>query len=156
MTEFFHAGFGHYFLTADPDEIDALDRGAISGWTRTGQAFSAYANAPGDGADVCRFFSRAFAPKSSHFFTANAAECELVKQYPAWTYEGVGFDAPVPDAGGLCPHGMLPVYRLYNDGQGGAPAHRYTTSLSVRSEMMLAGWVPEGYGPEGVIMCAPW
>jgi len=40
-------------------------------------------------------------------------------------------------------------------GQGGAPAHRYTTSLSVRSQMLAQGWISEGYGDNSVIMCAP-
>ena len=48
----------------------------------------------------------------------------------------------------------MPVYRLYNNGQGAAPNHRYTTDLSVRSQMMSQGWVPEGYGSVGVIISA--
>ena len=51
--------------------------------------------------------------------------------------------------------GTTPVYRLYNQGQGGAPNHRYTTDLGVRSQMLAQGWVPEGFGPVGVVMCAP-
>jgi hypothetical protein len=47
------------------------------------------------------------------------------------------------------------VYRLYNDGQGGAPNHRYTTDFAVRAQMIAHGWVPEGYGDLGVIMCSP-
>ena len=46
----------------------------------------------------------------------------------------------------------LPLYRLYNDGMGGAPNHRYTTSLTVRAAMIEAGWIPEGSGI-GVIGC---
>ena len=30
----------------------------------------------------------------------------------------------------------IPVYRLYNNGQGGAPNHRYTTSLATRTQML--------------------
>jgi len=44
---------------------------------------------------------------------------------------------------------------LYNNGQGGAPNHRYTTSLAVRSQMLAKGWVSEGLGDNGVTMCAP-
>jgi hypothetical protein len=47
------------------------------------------------------------------------------------------------------------VYRLYNDGQGGAPAHRFTTNLAVRAQMLAQGWLLEGYGAGGAIMCAP-
>ena len=49
----------------------------------------------------------------------------------------------------------LPLYRLYNDGQGGAPNHRYTTSPTVRAAMMGRGWTPEGMGSLGVIACVP-
>ena len=46
----------------------------------------------------------------------------------------------VPDSAGNCAAGMQPVFRLYNNGQGGAPNHRYTTSLAVRSQMLAKGW----------------
>ena len=55
----------------------------------------------------------------------------------------------------LNPAGTTPVYRLYNEGQGAAPNHRYTTDLALRSQMIAKGWTPEGLGALGVIMCAP-
>ena len=61
----------------------------------------------------------------------------------------------VPDSAGNCAAGTQPVFRLYNNGQGGAPNHRYTTSLAVRSQMLAKGWVSEGLGDNGVTMCAP-
>jgi hypothetical protein len=62
----------------------------------------------------------------------------------------------VPDLiTGACPAGTQPVYRLYNNGMGAAPNHRYTTSLATRAAMLAQGWVPEGYGADAVIMCAP-
>jgi hypothetical protein len=48
----------------------------------------------------------------------------------------------------------VPLYRLYNDGQTGAPNHRYTTRATIRSQMVALGWVPEGSGI-GVIGCVP-
>ena len=33
--------------------------------------------------------------------------------------------------------------------------HRYTTSRTIRDQMVAMGWVAEGYGPDSVIMCAP-
>ena len=60
----------------------------------------------------------------------------------------------LPDAGGVCPAGTLPVYRLYNNGMGGAPNHRFVTSLAERQIMIGKGYVPEGNGI-GVGMCAP-
>jgi len=65
------------------------------------------------------------------------------------------FNMAIPDINGVCQAGTIPIYRLYNNGQGAAPNHRYTRDLAVRAQMIAAGWIPEGYGPLGVIMCAP-
>jgi hypothetical protein len=153
-----------YFMTANPDEIALLDK-ATTEWARTGRAFAAYANAgaaPG-AVDVCRFFGtdryRANGSRigpDSHFYTADAAECEFVKSgyrsvaadgvsYPAWTFEGSAFAAARP-VGGSCPTGTVPVYRAYNNGEGGNPNHRYSTSLAD---------APTGWTAEGVAMCVP-
>lgn len=157
VVEFYYPPFDHYFITADATEIAALDAGAFPGWVRTGQTFNAYAT-PAVGAEqVCRFFNDSFAPKSSHFYSADPNECLFVKTYPnwAWQFEGVTMYIPTPDGQGACPANTHPVYRLYNNGMGGAPNHRYTASLSTRSQMITQGWVSEGFGPMGVIMCAP-
>lgn len=155
VVEFHHAGMDHHFYTANPDEIALLDRGA-GGWARTGLAFNAYANATGDRADVCRFFSATFAPKSSHLFTADPIECEAVKHYPAWTFEGIAFGSPLPDVNGNCAEGTRPVFRLFNNGQSGAPAHRLVADTTLQFAMISAGWLPEGYGDHRVTMCSPW
>ncbi|HZQ61316.1 MAG TPA: hypothetical protein VFC24_08215, partial [Casimicrobiaceae bacterium] len=147
--------FDHYFITGIAAEIDNLDSGRTPGWVRTGKQFNAYATPGTNTAPVCRFFSTAFAPKSSHFYTPFASECTTVKSNPNWTFEGEVFNVALPDATGTCPSGTIPVYRLYNNGQGGAPNHRYTTDLTVRSQMIAQGWTPEGLGPSSVIMCSP-
>jgi len=145
VVEYFHTGFGHYFMTADPDEIAGLDGGAYGGvFVRTGQQFNAR-NGPVPGAaEVCRFFTVAFAPKSSHFYTADPPECAGVKLNPNWQYEKIAFYIPVP-AGGVCDAGLVPVYRMYNNGQTGAPNHRFTTSLAIYNQFTTTmGWAPEG------------
>jgi hypothetical protein len=78
-----------------------------------------------------------------------------VKAHGGWDFEGVAFAIPVPGWPGSCPFSTQPVYRLFNNGQGAAPNHRYTTDLATLAQMIVKGWVPEGYGPLGVIMCAP-
>ena len=103
--------------------------------------------------DVCRFFTTAFAPKSSHFYTPDAAECVKVKANPDWAYETIAFNTVRPGDDGACPAFATPLYRLYNEGQGGAPNHRYTTSVAVRSAMLDRRWTPEGNGAAGVIAC---
>ena len=139
--EFHHAAFGHYFVTAQADEIAGLDSGVFAGWARTGHTFNVWTDGVGL-ADVCRFFTLAFSPKSSHFYTASASECDYVKQNPDWIYEKTAFKVALPDAQGTCPTG-IPLYRLYNDGQTGAPNHRYTTSAGVRAAMISQGYLPE-------------
>ena len=153
--EFFHAGFGHYFATSLSTEIVALDSGAIAGWTRTGQSFRVRAIGTQGAANVCRFFSASFAPKSSHFYTPLRTECELVKANPDWIFEGEIFAIVLAFENGTCPASHLPLYRLYNDGSSGAPNHRYTTNVDVRSAMLQQGWIPEGFGPAGVFGCVP-
>ena len=156
VIEYFYAAFDHYFITSVPKEISSLDNGAYPGWVRTGLQFNAYAAPNENSAPVCRFFSAAFAPKSSHFYTPFATECAIRHADPAWTLESAdAFDIAVPAADGSCAAGLTPVYRLYNNGQGGAPNHRYTTDLTVRAQMIAQGWVPEGLGPNAVEMCSP-
>ncbi|MEP7329326.1 MAG: hypothetical protein ABI777_08960 [Betaproteobacteria bacterium] len=152
--EYHHAAFDHYFVTAIADEILKLDNGVFAGWTRTGQSFKVYPDVRPNVASVCRFFSTSFAPKSSHFYTPDAPECTVVHANSNWLFEAVVFYINAADPSGNCPAATQPVYRLYNNGQGAAPNHRYTTSLTIRAQMIELGWVPEGYGPIGVIMCA--
>ena len=155
VVEFFHAGFGHYFVTHVVAEIDALDGGQFVGWARTGRSFNGYTSANGVVFPVCRFFTVAFAPKSSHFYTPFASECESLKAGRDWQFEGEAFFVDLPDADGVCAEAATPVYRLYNNGMNGAPNHRYVTDAALRSEMLAQGWVSEGLGPLGVIFCVP-
>jgi probable HAF family extracellular repeat protein len=152
--EYHHAAFDHYFVTAIPDEIAKLDNGTFPGWSRTGETFDVYSGEQVGTSPVCRFFSTSFAPKSSHFYTAGTGECATVQRNLDWQFEARVFYVAVPDANGNCVAGTQPVYRLYNNGMGAAPNHRYTTSLATRAAMIAQGWIPEGYGPDAVIMCA--
>jgi hypothetical protein len=156
--EYYHAEFDHYFVTRNTEEITKLDNGTFVGWMRTGLSFNVYPSSTGSAASVCRFFSTSFDPKSSHFYTPFPAECATVKTNPNWQFEGEGaevFFVPLAAANGTCPAGTLSVYRLYNNGMGAAPNHRFTTSSSVRDQMVAAGWVLEGNGPGFASMCAP-
>jgi probable HAF family extracellular repeat protein len=155
VIEFYHAGMGHYFLTADPVEANALDTGVFAGWTRTGETFAMLADPVAGAAPLCRFFSAAFAPKGSHFFTPATSECVWVNGNPRWQFEGVRLYVKRPQPDGSCPAGTKALYRVFNNGQGGAPAHRYTTSAAIRDQMKAAGWLQEGVGAEGVEMCVP-
>jgi len=154
--EYYHGDYGHYFVTAAPQEIAAIDAGVFFGWSRTGLSFDVLAVDEASSSNVCRFWSgQTFVPKSSHFYTPFDWECAIVKRNRDWAYEGLVFSMMLPDAAGNCRGGTVPLYRLYNDGKAGAPNHRYTTSLAVRAEMVAQGWIAEGSGPVGVIGCVP-
>jgi hypothetical protein len=149
--EFYHQAFGHFFITSNPGENAALRSGTA--WAPTGESFNVYTSSGAGLAGVCRFFGEfpvAGGAKSSHFYTANAAECESLKKSATWKFEGVVFYMPMPDASGACPDGTNPVYRLYNDGKGGAPNHRFTANGKTQGETSR-----DGYSLEGVAMCAP-
>jgi len=155
VIEYHHAAFDHYFITSLPAEIAKLDAGGIAGWSRTGYYFNALAAGAAGTSPVCRFFSTAFSPKSSHFYSALASECSKTRANADWTLEsGDVFDVVAPNEDASCPEGLAPVYRLFNNGRGGAPNHRYTTDVAVRNHMIAQGWVPEGDGADGVNMCA--
>lgn len=155
--EYFYYPWGFYFLTADPQEIAALDDGVFgNAWVRTGESFHVWraSTVPG-AAPTCRFFSDVFAPRSTHFYTPFDAECTPLKANPAWTYEGIAFYIALPDVNGLCPAGTVPLYRAYNNGIGGAPNHRFTTSFATLQQMLAAGWSFEGNGNSHIFACVP-
>jgi uncharacterized delta-60 repeat protein len=154
--EYYHRTFRHYFVSSLPPEVAALDAHRFPGWQRSGLNFAVYpSNASAGTVPVCRFFSGpSFAPKSSHFYTPYALECAQRQQEGIWMYEGSVFDLVLSSPQGGCPAGLEPLYRLYNNGQGGAPNHRYTRSLAVFNEMIAELWTPEGNGI-GVIGCVP-
>ncbi|HEY2967292.1 MAG TPA: S8 family peptidase [Casimicrobiaceae bacterium] len=155
--EYYYAAWNFYFVTAAQAEIAALDGGAFGGlWRRTGQQFNVYtlAGAPTSSSTVWRFFSTIFSPRSSHFYTANVAEYNALVTGIGWQLEGPVFSTPMPATNGTCPGGSIPIYRLYNNGMGGAPNHRFTTDITVRAQMLAAGWIAEGQGI-GVGFCSP-
>ena len=154
LIEYFHTGFGHYFVTHLTDEIVKLDNGTLAGWSRTGRVDQRVDDRNAGSAPVCRFFSDKFAPKSSHFYTSFASECQTVKNDANWSFEGEVFHVGLPDGQGNCAVGTQRVYRLYNNGQSGAPNHRFTTDSTLREQLITSGWVPEGAG-QGVTMCSP-
>jgi len=158
VVEYFNSDNGHYFNTLLQSEIDALDKGQFAGWTRSTGSFVAWAtrqDAPADAVPVCRFFSSRF---TSHFYTADAGECDSVvanlSEY--WTLETrEAFYIQVPDrATGKCAPGLQPVHRMYNNKPAGN--HRYITDAKLRDHMTGRGWIAEGFGgAEAVMLCAP-
>ncbi len=153
--EYFNAAMGHYFVTAFPEEAAAIDAGNIAGWQRTGNTFPVEMSQVAGSQPVCRFFTTAFAPKSSHFYTPDSGECATLKSNPTWQYEAIAFYLALPDASGQCATAATPIYRFYNNGETGAPNHRYTVDPLVVRLMKAQGWTAEGHGVTGVFACGP-
>jgi hypothetical protein len=101
---------------------------------------------------VCRFFTTpgTFGAKSSHFYTAEPGRVRRLKLNPNWIYEKIAFHIAVLRTA-RCAAGTVPVYRAYNDGQTGAPNHRFTTDLALYQQFTTT----QGWLPEGVAFCAP-
>lgn len=169
--EYYHAELDHYFMTAAPAEIAVIDSGRFQGWARTGHSFKVYASAQPSSVPVCRYY---IPPEKgdSHFFGVAAVqsampssgdECRTIerdnifKSGPLFGFvkeTANAFYVLPPDHGsGACPANSQPVYRLWNQRQD--TNHRYTTDLAVRNQMVAKGYVSEGYGANGVVMCVP-
>jgi hypothetical protein len=157
--EYYNRSLDHYFITISPVEINDLDTGVHGGWERTGLRFLAYQSPAAGTNPVCRFY-RTPGFGDSHFYSASPAECQAVidhpDTYPGWTFEsGSVFYIALPDpTTGQCASGTQPVWRFFNQR---TTNHRYTTDHATRDDMRAdpATWIPEGYGPDAVIMCAP-
>ncbi len=71
-----------------------------------------------------------------------------------WKVETMdAFEVALPDTTtGDCPPRTVPVYRVWN--RRIDSNHRYMTDLGARNAMLARGYAMEGYGPNGVAMCA--
>jgi hypothetical protein len=108
---------------------------------------------------TCRYWSgTSFAPRSTHFYSSSDAECAALRERPEWLFEGDLFGVRLVEGRGLergCPSATVPLYRSYNNGQGGAPNHRYTTDAGVLAQMVGQGWTAEGELPGRIVACVP-
>ena len=147
VVEFFNTTLNHYFVTADPVERASIDAGGSGpGWTRTGNTFKS-----GGPNSVCRFFGvQAAGGPNGHFYTADLDECNQVKLDPGWRFESLDFAITPAMAGGVCPGGLVPVYRAYNGRFAQRDSnHRLTSNLAAYQQQVAAGWTGEG-----IVMCA--
>jgi len=158
VIEYYHPGFNHYFITSIQQEIEVLGKAPLDDWYITGSRFLAHkaSSPPLAAVDVCRFFNDRFGGVSTHFYAPKGLGCEAtLAGFPDWTLESSKlFVASLPEDDGSCAPGSTPVFRIYNNGMGGAPNHRFTTDARVRLQMIENGHVPEGVGM-GVGWCGP-
>ncbi|MEP7062393.1 MAG: hypothetical protein ABI881_08340 [Betaproteobacteria bacterium] len=150
VVEFFNESLGHYFMTANANEIAILDAGvAIQGWTRTGEVFKAWPIGSAHGQQVCRYFGTPGVGPNTHFYSVDPNECAILSHDPQWTFEGYVLQADRA-IGGTCAAGEMIIVRLYNNGIGGVANHRYTNSPTIINQMVSEGWVVEG-----PVFCTP-
>ncbi len=133
-------------MTSDLTEKAVLDNQVIPGWTRTGYDFSSFSNATVDTPNlvpVCRFYGLPEAGINSHFYSALASDCEIVREtWPdQWILESMDSFKVVP-VKNYCPDPLMPVYRLYNNKPDAN--HRYTARDNVLLDMQAKGWILEG------------
>ena len=161
VSEFHHAGLDHYFRTAIPEETRALRTNPALGFSYTNNDFRAYLrdSSSSTALQVCRFYGSVTPGPNSHFYTADPAECQGLKNLqattpisqPRWNFEENAFAVDLP-SNGKCPaYAPVPVWRLYNNRAAQNDSnHRYTTDLVVYATMISRGpWVGEG-----IVMCA--
>jgi hypothetical protein len=160
VVEYYNRTLDHYFITQNASEMADLDSGVHAGWVRTGQSFLAYlpGESDGRGKGTHRWYGLPSAGLDTHFFTASSTEWYQFTRADyrwSWVSEGLfAFEIALPDVvSGACEPGTVPVYRLWN--RRSDSNHRYTTNAESKQAMIGQGWVPEGYGPNAVVMCAP-
>jgi uncharacterized protein (DUF1800 family) len=155
--EYYNASLNHYFMTASPVEAAILDANIqIPGWQRTGVEFGAYTSADDNAGalPVCRFFGKPGIGPNSHFYTADAHECDLTKQNPDWIFETIAFYIPVPAVSGTftgaCTGATQTVYRSFYPGAVKSESnHRFLPDLTMHEKMAGASLL------EGAVMCSP-
>ncbi|MCX8099440.1 MAG: M12 family metallopeptidase [Casimicrobiaceae bacterium] len=157
LTEYYHAGFDYYFMTARDSDKRLLD--GHPEWRRTGQEIRLAARwFDSTQRPLERFYFDRVArrgTRGSHFFTLISSEQRALAELnpgnvhvPAKpVLEGIeGYAFPVR-SDGTCPPQTIPVYRAFkgppryvDDGN-----HRFSTSLAQHRDMVeRLGWTDEG------------
>lgn len=154
--EFYNASLDHYFISSLAPDIDALESGRISGWSRTERDLRVYPSQAAGGAGVTPVCRIIIPPPfgDSHFFGRSMQECaDTLTKFPFMSQETPeAFFVTLPTAG-ACPAGSVPIYRVFSNRTDAN--HRYTTDPLVRDQMVAKGWIAEGDGPDQVVMCGP-
>ncbi|MCZ2134337.1 MAG: hypothetical protein LC098_02745 [Burkholderiales bacterium] len=145
---------GQYFYTAITADKAILDAYPAL-WQRTGRSFKS-----GGYVGTCRFYGGRNGGPNTHFYTADAKECDALKKIDFLDYEGSSFTANMPLPGAAvegikrCPIDSKPLFRLYNDAARSngrfVSNHRYTTDRADVAAFVARGWVDEGQ-----VMCVP-
>ncbi|NTW28848.1 MAG: multicopper oxidase domain-containing protein [Coriobacteriia bacterium] len=137
---FYNVKNGDHFYTASVAERDAIVVNWPTVFTYEGIAYSVNLDNPANNTPLYRFYNHV---RDTHFFTASAAEKDMViATWPTiFTFEGVAYNVSATAAANT-----TAVYRFYNVQNGG---HFYTISVAER-DTVIATW-PNIYTYEGVV-----
>jgi hypothetical protein len=136
LVELHHPGLDRYLLVSAAHFRRMREVPGAGGWRATGERVR-----PGGTTRTCVFRARNGSSASSLFYSADAAECEAVRNNPGWAALGEGFHTTPPRDGG-CPAQLRPVHRLHNARSG--TNHRYVVRESIIAPMQAEGWTYEG------------
>ena len=153
----FHPPTNTFFATVSQSDQIAL---LALGWQMADGGFTVWpANGPSPllAKSVCRFF---VPTKATHFYSANATDCAVLKTTPGFVDEGIAFRALVP-VRGSCGLGAKPVYRMFDPARAN---HRYVAGVDAASAMVTAYLnqnfnelpnIPSTWVNEGIAFCSP-
>lgn len=166
VAEFYNSKNKHYFMTSSVEEANAIEAGSAGpDWKRTGNNFKVWPKNSGEKGTslVCRFYNPG---ASSHFFTANEAECQALRSleneqraqamennrlFMGWVFEGDDYRVKLPASDSSCPSGTEKIYRAYNNRhEYNDQNHRFSPWPNDLVELQKNNWILEG-----VAMCAP-
>ena len=153
----FHPPTNTFFATASQSDQTAL---LAQGWQMADGGFTVWpASGPSPllAKPVCRFFIPA---KATHFYSASATDCALLKTTPGFVDEGIAFRALLP-LRGSCGLGTKPVYRMFDSVRAN---HRYVVGGDTAYAMVTAyldqnfnglPHIPSTWVNEGIAFCSP-
>ncbi len=142
VAEYFNIDNSHFFRTGFRNEFAFVESGAVGRWVNTEDYFLGWKDGRSGALPVCRFYTPT---SNSHFYTLKKDECEAVKTYAGWQYEGIAFYAKAP-VNGKCPENTTAVHRFYNNRFAQLDSnHRFTIYGDFyKAELLSRGWIYEG------------
>ena len=117
----------------------------VSGLARTGYSFNSYTNATAPASvAICRFFNDSLRRRVRISTPRTAWACEATIPASDWKLEDDKlFNEMLPTAAELSGRNHSGLSSV-QPGMGGAPNHRFVTSLAERQKMINKGYVAEG------------
>ena len=157
VVEYYHAAFDHYFVTDIPGRDREARQRHVRGWSRTGEVFERLRRHRRRAAPRCAGSSARRSGCAARTSTRRRRRVRAGQAERRLAVRGRQCSAcSRPARPGTCPAGTQPVYRALQRRPGRRaqpPLHDQQRRRAQRCSRK--GWIAEGYGAAGVIMCAP-